>query len=313
MPYQTITPMLEKWFSKSLTKLPRELRAVATFHIPRWADLSAGERRNRAEEIDRQQATKFRIKCEQVNRAHSRARNEPQQQRDQIINWYNETLDADLFWKMPDVDPKVAATILCGQNPLDPKVSPDTTTTGDGESTPEDYRRLLAFFQSVAATDKQARTLVQWRDIARENALKCHSWIDEYALTMPSEDGGEAAPAPTVGNGETIVGEQKAVREDGEPYMQKGKNSREAVKKWVAWQAKFMVKDGDTVDKLAEQIKELAERNGYESERGKLTAASITRMTPSGLTGGRGKKAERSRNHPALEFGKSTTKGAKKK
>ncbi|MEI7956870.1 MAG: hypothetical protein WCJ66_17025 [Verrucomicrobiota bacterium] len=187
--------MLAQWFGKPLAKLPRELRAIAMFHIPGWAVLSADERRNRAKEIDRQQATKFRIKHEKLGRAQGQARKDLQQQRDQIINWYDATLNANFYWKLSDVAPVDAATILCGQNPLDPKANPDTTTTGDGETTPEDYRRLLAFFQSVAATDKQSRTLVQWRSIARENGLKYHSWIDEYALAMPNDNASSAAPA----------------------------------------------------------------------------------------------------------------------
>ena len=195
MPYQTITPRLAQWFGKPLAKLPRDLRAFATFHIPKWPDLSADERRKRTEEIDRQRATKFRIKREQISRAQGQARNDPQQQRDQIINWYDATLNADLFWQIPDVEPKAAATLLCCQNPIDPTTNPEATTTEEGQTTPEDYRRLLIFFQSVAATDKQSRTLVQWRDLARENGLKYHFWIDEYALAMPNDNASSAAPA----------------------------------------------------------------------------------------------------------------------
>jgi hypothetical protein len=127
------------------------------------------------------------------------ADNDPRHHAEELIGWYDATLNADLFWKMPDIDPKDAATILCGHNPLDSDTNPEATTTENGQTTPGDYRRLLTFFQSVAATDEQSRTLAQWHAIAREYGLKYHSWIDEYALTMPNEGGGEAATAPTVG------------------------------------------------------------------------------------------------------------------
>lgn len=201
MLYQTITPMLEKWFGKPLTKLPRKLRAIVTFHIPKWAVFSPDERRNRAEGIDRQQATKFRITHEQIGRARAQAGNDPLQQRDQIINWYDVTLYANYYWQLPDVEPKDAAMILCGQNPLDRNANPDATNTEDGQTTPEDYRRLLALFLPVRATENEARTLAQWRNIARENGLKCHSWFDEYALAMPNDTASSAEPAsPEPGN-----------------------------------------------------------------------------------------------------------------
>ena len=76
-------------------------------------------------------------------------------------------------------------------------------------------------------------------------------------------------------------------RADGEPWLTKGKNSREDVDAWVKWQAKANVKAGDTTDLLAERIRREADRWGYESERGKLTVASIIKMLPSGITGGR--------------------------
>lgn len=112
-----------------------------------------------------------------------------------LVAWYDATLAANVFWQMPDVEPQHAATILCGQNPLVPKSNPEITTTDEGETTPEDYRRLLTFFEAVRAADKekQARTLIQWRAIARDHGLKCHSWFDKYAAANAMTGAGATA------------------------------------------------------------------------------------------------------------------------
>lgn len=79
----------------------------------------------------------------------------------------------------------------------------------------------------------------------------------------------------------------------GELNLRQGKNSRELVKAWVDRQARDMRKDGEIVADLAERIKLKADKWGYESERKPPTVASITRMIPPGLTGGRGKSRTR--------------------
>jgi hypothetical protein len=89
--------------------------------------------------------------------------------------------------------------------------------------------------------------------------------------------------------GDVAAEEDESTQESGEPYLQKGRNSRKAVENWVAWQANSRVEKDDTVADLAKRIWLIAERWGYESERGKMTVASITKMIPAGLTGGRSK------------------------
>lgn len=82
----------------------------------------------------------------------------------------------------------------------------------------------------------------------------------------------------------------KPKQETGEPFLQvHSRNSRAEVEKWVAWQARTEVKDGDNTADLAGRILKIADNFGYESERGEMTLPSITKMLPAGLTGGRRK------------------------
>jgi len=95
---------------------------------------------------------------------------------------------------------------------------------------------------------------------------------------------------------------------DGQPSLRDGRNSAEAIQRWVVWQARNLVEAKDTKNKLAERIRLLAEQWRYESERGPQTIPSIVRMLPAGITGGRGKNGSRSKNRPKLIYGKGESK-----
>jgi hypothetical protein len=197
MSFQSVKRVLKGMFAKPLSQLPTELRPIAESYIPIWDALTAIERRVKAQEIDQLRKAKF---DDLVRKKQKQAEQDPRHLAEESTGWYDETLNADILWKMPDVEPKAAATILCGHNPLDLGTSPDATTTEEGQATPEDYRRLFTFLSSVRATNNKPRTLLQWRDIAREHGLKYHSWIDEYALAIPNNYGGEAPPDPIAGD-----------------------------------------------------------------------------------------------------------------
>ena len=92
------------------------------------------------------------------------------------------------------------------------------------------------------------------------------------------------------------------------PSLKQGRNSRESVENWVAWQAKEMAKDFDKMADLAAGIRLLAEKYGFESERGKMTDGNIIKMIPKGLTGGRAKGNGRSQNRPHMTFGNEKSK-----
>jgi hypothetical protein len=95
----------------------------------------------------------------------------------------------------------------------------------------------------------------------------------------------------------------------GEPFLSQGPNARAAVAKWVEWQALNTAADFSKVADIAESIRLRAERYGYKSERGKMTVASITKMIPAGLTGGRGKNKGKPTSRPGLIYGKGVRKG----
>jgi hypothetical protein len=100
-----------------------------------------------------------------------------------------------------------------------------------------------------------------------------------------------AEDALKVGGGDTATQEDAQLKQEAdEPFLQaNGRNCRAAVEKWVAWQARTLFEPNDTTDELADRILGIANRWGYESERRPMTIASITKMLPPGLTGGRGK------------------------
>ncbi len=132
---------------------------------------------------------------------------------------------------------------------------------------------------------------VGWVEWAKRRGL-ANLPSELVALAQKSEAHADAKPGTEeVGAGNRATAKEVKPKQDiGEPFLQQySRNSRAAVEKWVAWQAQDKLIDGDTTKHLAGRIFAIAEANGYQSERGELTVASITKMLPSGLTGGRGK------------------------
>lgn len=95
-----------------------------------------------------------------------------------VLSWYDQTLDAMTWWNLSALTPHEAAMLLCHVNPHDDKLNPLSITTE--ETAPEDFKRLLRVFEDEVQTQSQARTLREWHDIARDKRLKYHSWIDAF-------------------------------------------------------------------------------------------------------------------------------------
>ena len=136
------------------------------------------------------------------------------------------------------------------------------------------------------------------RDMPFLSALEIHwddlnAWLDtnepriSWQFPAPAQAGAPAAPSDTKRKDLSTDDDEIGTRASGEPDLVKGKNGRKRVEAWVEWQAKESVKVGDTTDALAERIRLTADKWGYESERGTLTVASIIKMLPAGITGGR--------------------------
>jgi hypothetical protein len=91
--------------------------------------------------------------------------------------WWDLSMDASLWWRRQDVCPRDAAMLLCRMNPLTDDCPEGTTTDQTG---PLDFARLLAAFNDTHRANSQHRSLADWLQIARQEMLKYHSWIDEW-------------------------------------------------------------------------------------------------------------------------------------
>lgn len=251
------------------------------------------------------------------------AANNPQDEtakREHLIGWYDSLLDADVYLGLASVTPREAAMLLCEFNPGDDTCNPLTYT--NLKTGPDDFKRLLRWFEDVNKSDPTARTLRQWRAVAADKGLKCHSWIDRYAqaLHVPigaaevstaqleprPETGAESqnADAQIAGAGAAVSkdaqGETAQQQTDSEPFLKpKNKNSRDAVRTWVHWQAWALVHKDDKARALVERIWLIADSFKYGSERSKdgesMTRATILKELPQMVTGGRGKNRGRSK------------------
>ena len=142
-----------------------------------WSDLNPEGRRDQAERFD--------------------YKTNPARKGEKHVDWYNVMLDASMWFKRGDVSPSDAAMLLCQQNPRGEmsggrlvKPTPKLITTT--ETNPRDYQRLLDVFEDVARVQSQKRTLQQWMDIAKFEALKYHSWIDRYVAASPMFEASES-------------------------------------------------------------------------------------------------------------------------
>jgi hypothetical protein len=170
--------MLAKWFDKPIDALPQRLREVAKAYIPKWPELSSAERRARANEVDRQLATKLALKIRRADREREQAKNDPKQVAEGIVAWYDTALDAMTWWGLGSITPHEAAMLLCHFNPQNGTLDPLEITTD--ETTPDDFKRILRVFEDVARSQPQDRRLSQWHDIAHDRRLKYDPWIDAY-------------------------------------------------------------------------------------------------------------------------------------
>lgn len=78
MTTQSVAGRLDKHFGKPLGQLSPELKEIADAYIPKWSELSAIERKAKAQEVDRQRDVKERIRIGQFARSNE---TEPQRVR----------------------------------------------------------------------------------------------------------------------------------------------------------------------------------------------------------------------------------------
>lgn len=151
-----------------------------------------------------------------------------------FIAWYDNAMDADIWWGLASVTPREAAMLLCEFNPNDDTCNPLTCT--NLETKPDDFKRLLRVFKDVKKTDPTARTLRQWLAVARDKPLKYHSWIDAYALARNEDspaDSGSERDAVIVGGGGTA---KKPGPKPGQ-HRQRMAKILDALKEWATAQS----------------------------------------------------------------------------
>lgn len=112
---------------------------------------------------------------------------------DGIVGWWDYTMDADFWWKQPSVSAQEAALLLCQLNPNHDNLTPDGTQ--NGETGPQEYKKLLRTFEGLQLVQHAHRTLQQWIFLARSNGLKYHSWIDDYLLALDDLKSGQQGGA----------------------------------------------------------------------------------------------------------------------
>lgn len=174
--------LLAKWFDKPVGVIPQRLREIVEAYIPKWPELSGADRQARANEVDRQLATKRALKIKRADREQEQAKNDPMQVAQGIVAWYDMTLNVRTWWSLSSVTPREAAMLLCRLDPHDDTLSPLSVTTD--ETSPDDFKRLLRVFEDVAHAQPRDRRLNEWHDIAHDRELKYHSWIVAYRQAL---------------------------------------------------------------------------------------------------------------------------------
>jgi hypothetical protein len=204
-----------------------------------------------------------------------------------LINW--------VYWvrQMPALTAAQAARLMSA---LDPDIfvsledREDNYPNHNNSSAQRDNARK---FQRLAeAKGKTSESPIHWLEWASRHQFKVHAGfriaVEELRNTLE--------PAEQTSKPENEI--ERSTGLDGEPKLNKGKNSRTAVDAWVKWQATELIEPDDNGNDLAERIQTLAHRWGYQSERGKdgqpLPLTTIIKMLPTGITGGRGKNRRKS-------------------
>ena len=124
------------------------------------------------------------------------------EQAEGLIGWYDATLWADERFKDAAISPRDAALLLCGFNPREEDISVQIHISNE-EICPNDIRKLVDRFEDTEMVESGRRTLRNWHDIARNNSLKYHSWIDRYLEAVKTVIEGDPTETDCVTKQET--------------------------------------------------------------------------------------------------------------
>lgn len=186
MIYKRLTDVLAGYWGKWWGELPEEQRQA--WHEALGGALG-GTRESDGKLWDGQDAKGRKYVAEGYDNAH-----DPSLEGERFVGKHDYSMNARMWFDMPDVEPRDAAMVLCRYNPN--RGDPDYYVDDD-ELSPERYRLLLAMFESVARALPKHRTLMEWRVIAQEKGLRYHEWVDMYVQAR-----GEELPADSVSEGD---------------------------------------------------------------------------------------------------------------
>jgi hypothetical protein len=144
--------------------------------------------------------------------------------------------------------------------------------------------------------------------IAQRAGAKYHSWIDDYllavdALKVPPVVTADPPPVllsatSYVAHNDTIPGTAKDFGELVCSQLQIGRNNRDCIVTYVQSRAPEIFAEGQitTAIGIGKAIATWLEDKGYKGERGGyLSAGTIIKHIPAGLTGGRSKNGKKTR------------------
>ena len=113
--------------------------------------------------------------------------------------WWDHAMHAVHWLGLPTVSPTHAASVLCRVDPIDNDLDPLRITTD--ETDPEGFRLLVGLFSSIDESAPDARSLLDWFDIATARRYKVHTWLQQYLdarMRLGFPVAHEPGPAPIV-------------------------------------------------------------------------------------------------------------------
>lgn len=108
-----------------------------------------------------------------------------------IVAWFDATLDADHWFGLHSIAPRDAAMLLCQYHPRDMDFE-EALNGANEEIRPDDLRRLYERFEDDAQLNPRSRKLLDWVNLAQDQKLKYHSWINEYLVRKPGASNAKA-------------------------------------------------------------------------------------------------------------------------
>lgn len=113
---------------------------------------------------------------------------------EELVGWWDETLDAGHWFALRDVSPLDAALLLCRHNPREVSEQQALSLNTDHASLHDFARLVMRFRDEASALGAHPRSLSGWLDYAVAHNLRIHPWAAEY-LAARTAAGPPAPPS----------------------------------------------------------------------------------------------------------------------